>query len=46
MSTSSVGFTISHETPGDFVIWDNLATWHYAVDDYDGPRAYREVIEG
>lgn len=32
--------------PGDFVIWDNLATWHYAVNDYDGPRAYRKVIGG
>jgi alpha-ketoglutarate-dependent taurine dioxygenase len=30
--------------PGDFVLWDNLATWHYAVNDYDGPRAYRKVI--
>ncbi len=32
--------------PGDFVIWDNLATWHYAVNDYVGPRAYRKVIGG
>ncbi|KAA9149317.1 TauD/TfdA family dioxygenase [Amycolatopsis acidicola] len=31
--------------PGDFVLWDNLATWHYAVDDYgNGPRVYRKVI--
>jgi alpha-ketoglutarate-dependent taurine dioxygenase len=30
--------------PGDFVLWDNLATWHRAVNDYDGPRAYRKVI--
>jgi taurine dioxygenase len=31
--------------PGDFVLWDNQATWHYAVDDYgDGPRVYRKVI--
>lgn len=31
--------------PGDFVIWDNLATWHRAIDDYgDGPRAYRKVL--
>jgi taurine dioxygenase len=30
--------------PGDFVLWDNLATLHYAVHDYDGPRAYRKVI--
>jgi alpha-ketoglutarate-dependent taurine dioxygenase len=31
--------------PGDFVLWDNLATWHYAIDDYaDGPRRYRKVI--
>ncbi|MDT5280939.1 MAG: alkyl sulfatase [Mycobacterium sp.] len=31
---------------GDFVIWDNQATWHIAVNDYDGPRAYRKVIGG
>jgi alpha-ketoglutarate-dependent taurine dioxygenase len=31
--------------PGDFVLWNNRATWHYAVDDYgDGPRVYRKVI--
>ncbi|TCJ36630.1 TauD/TfdA family dioxygenase [Parafrankia sp. BMG5.11] len=30
--------------PGDFVIWDNQATWHYAVNDYDGPREYCKVI--
>jgi taurine dioxygenase len=32
--------------PGDFVIWDNQATWHYAGNDYDGPRVYRKVIGG
>jgi len=32
--------------PGDFVIWDNQATWHYAINDYDGPRVYRKVIGG
>jgi alpha-ketoglutarate-dependent taurine dioxygenase len=32
--------------PGDFVLWDNQATWHYAVADYDGPRRYRKVIGG
>ena len=31
---------------GDFVIWDNQATWHFAVNDYNGPRAYRKVIGG
>jgi taurine dioxygenase len=31
--------------PGDFVLWDNQATWHYAVDDYGtAPRTYRKVI--
>ncbi|MCW8378802.1 TauD/TfdA dioxygenase family protein [Streptomyces justiciae] len=31
--------------PGDFVLWDNQATWHYAVDDYgDGARVYRKVL--
>ncbi|WP_240812458.1 TauD/TfdA family dioxygenase [Streptomyces sp. DASNCL29] len=30
---------------GDFVLWDNRATWHYAVDDHgDGARVYRKVI--
>ena len=34
-----------HWNVGDFVLWDNQATWHYAVDDYgDAPRAYRKVI--
>lgn len=31
---------------GDFAIWDNLATLHYAVNDYVGPRVYRKVIGG
>jgi alpha-ketoglutarate-dependent taurine dioxygenase len=44
---SSPDFTINYGwKPGDFVLWDNLATWHYAVNDYDGPRAYRKVIAG
>lgn len=30
--------------PGDLVLWDNLATWHHAVHDYDGPRVYSKVI--
>lgn len=30
---------------GDFVLWNNLATWHYAIDDYGtGPRRYRKVL--
>jgi Taurine catabolism dioxygenase TauD, TfdA family len=33
-------------SPGDFVLWDNQATLHYAVNDYDGPRVYRKVIGG
>lgn len=43
---SSPDYTIRFSwSPGDFVVWDNLATWHYAIDDYrDGPRAYRKVI--
>lgn len=44
---SSPNYSVSFGwRPGDFVIWDNLATWHYAVNDYDGPRAYRKVIGG
>jgi taurine dioxygenase len=43
---SSPNYTIRFGwSAGDFVLWDNLATWHYAIDDYgDGPRAYRKVI--
>jgi alpha-ketoglutarate-dependent taurine dioxygenase len=44
---SSPNYTVSFGWhPGDFVLWDNLATWHYAVNDYDGPRVYRKVIAG
>ena len=43
---SSPNYTIRFGwNPGDFVLWDNLSTWHYAIDDYgDGPRAYRKVL--
>ncbi|MDB4872590.1 MAG: taurine dioxygenase [Gemmatimonadales bacterium] len=43
---SSPNYTIRFGwRPGDFVLWDNQATWHYAIDDYDdGPRRYRKVI--
>ncbi|MER5748473.1 TauD/TfdA family dioxygenase [Streptomyces sp. NPDC002088] len=43
---SSPNYTIRFGwSPGDFVLWDNQATWHYAVDDYgDGARVYRKVI--
>ncbi len=43
---SSPNYTIRFGwNPGDFVLWDNLATWHYAIDDYgDGPRSYRKVL--
>jgi alpha-ketoglutarate-dependent taurine dioxygenase len=44
---SSPNYTVDFGwKPGDFVLWDNHATWHYAVDDYDGPRVYRKVIGG
>jgi alpha-ketoglutarate-dependent taurine dioxygenase len=44
---SSPNYSVSFGwKPGDFVLWDNQATWHYAVNDYDGPRAYRKVIAG
>ncbi len=44
---SSPNYTVSFGwKPGDFVLWDNQATWHYAVNDYDGRRVYRKVIGG
>jgi taurine dioxygenase len=44
---SSPNYTVGFGwKPGDFVLWDNQATWHYAVNDYDGPRVYRKVIGG
>ena len=44
---SSPNYTIGFGwKPGDFVIWDNQAAWHFAVNDYDGPRVYRKVIGG
>lgn len=33
-------------TEGDLVIWDNLATQHYAVADYDDKRVVRRVTVG
>jgi alpha-ketoglutarate-dependent sulfate ester dioxygenase len=33
-------------TEGDVVIWDNLATQHYAVADYDEHRVVRRVTVG
>lgn len=43
---SSPNYTIRYGwTAGDFVLWNNLATWHYAIDDYGvGPRRYRKVL--
>jgi alpha-ketoglutarate-dependent taurine dioxygenase len=44
---SSPNYTVGFSwKPGDFVIWDNQSTWHFAVNDYQGPRAYRKVIGG
>jgi alpha-ketoglutarate-dependent taurine dioxygenase len=44
---SSPNYTVGFGwNPGDFVIWDNQATWHFAVNDYQGPRAYRKVVGG
>ncbi|SLI73083.1 taurine dioxygenase [Mycobacteroides abscessus subsp. abscessus] len=30
-----------HWAPGDVAIWDNRATQHYAIDDYDGSEHRR-----
>ncbi|WP_353739082.1 TauD/TfdA dioxygenase family protein [Peribacillus asahii] len=31
---------------GDVVIWDNLATQHYAIADYDEQRVVRRITVG
>jgi taurine dioxygenase len=43
---ASPNYTVRYSwQPGDFVLWYNLATWHYAIDDQgDCPRAFRKVI--
>ena len=37
-----------HWQPGDVAFWDNRATLHYAINDYDGQRRllYRTAIAG
>ena len=37
-----------HWQPGSLAIWDNRATWHYALNDYQGQRRYlnRITVEG
>jgi taurine dioxygenase len=34
--------------PGDLTMWDNRATWHKAINDYDGQRREmrRITVEG
>jgi hypothetical protein len=39
--TTAVRFEVRKASP---LLWDDLATWRYAADDHDGPRACRKVI--
>jgi alpha-ketoglutarate-dependent taurine dioxygenase len=46
---SHVNYQFRHRwTAGDLVVWDNRATWHYAVDDYghDLRHGHKISIEG
>ncbi|MFC9454154.1 TauD/TfdA family dioxygenase [Streptomyces sp. NPDC056637] len=45
---SSPDYTIRFgRNPGDFVLWNNRATWPYAVDDYgDGAHLPHSVPNG
>jgi len=44
--TAAVRFEVRKASPrlGAEIAGVELATWHYAVDDYDGPRPHRKVI--
>ncbi|MGI9325418.1 MAG: TauD/TfdA dioxygenase family protein [Pseudomonadales bacterium] len=45
---SPVFHTRFHWQPGSLAMWDNRATWHYALNDYHGQRRYlhRITVEG
>ena len=43
MSKPEFGYQFRWE-PGSIAMWDNRATWHWALNDYDGHRRHMHRI--